>query len=248
MTLSQVPPLENGIRVHGSGRAVVVAVAVATATLLGITIGLAQVGGIAPVQTAYAACGNTINCGADNTATSALTVQHIYYGSATPVEPDTSETLAITATWASLFGGGQSCDCTETTASVGATVTWTGSGWSVSCSGCNPTSGPIRSLTVCSALSDTCTSHGTTHGWKYTLVVDVNHTKTVCTNTAAFLHHVDYTATSVDDGDTIDTSSCVETGSLSLYGGTDYSATDNGAFECAFDCSAAGPTLTLYYQ
>lgn len=198
-----------------------------------------------------AACGVAVNCGTDATVTSALQVTHTTNdASPIPVEPDDSETWDIKAVWAVPFGGGFQCPCTEINATVSATVNWTGSSWSVSCTGCNNTTGPIRSVSVCAV--DGCTSGFTSHGWAYKLIVDVDDANVrFCTlllgNEPAFLDRVEYTTTSVDDGDKINTGTCAENGAVSPTSQT-WTATDTGSFECAFNCNATPVYTGISYN
>lgn len=194
-------------------------------------------------RVAYAVCGTFIGCGGgDGTVTSALDVRHVEGPTINgdPVEPDDGESWEIEAVWAGLSG--TSCACTETSASVSADVTWTGSAWTVSCTGCNPSTGPIRSISICHI--DGCTNMDT-HSWEYRLIVDVD--STVGALCGRYLNRVIYTTTSIDDGDVIDTNDCTEASSVSPATQT-VSATDYGAFECAFNCSGTAATATIAYE
>jgi hypothetical protein len=80
------------------------------------------------------------------------------------------------------------------------------------------------------------------NGWEYRLIVDI-----AITDGADFLSDVVYTTTSVSNGNLVDSSQCTERGSVSPTGQT-FSATDGGGFECAFSCSASGPSVTITYS
>lgn len=52
-----------------------------------------------------------------------------------PVEPDDSDTWDITAVHSTRFIFADQCSCRDYTTTVSAVVQWTGSAWSVSCTG-----------------------------------------------------------------------------------------------------------------
>lgn len=122
--------------------------------------------------------------------------------------------------------------------------------WDYSCTGCSG-SGPIYGVTVCHV--DGCGTMGSiNNAWAYELVVLIDQQRGLCTGTLGnfngFLSHVDYTTTSVDDGDTIRTGDCSELASVSPTSQS-FSVTDSGAFECTYTCAAAsGPVMYITYQ
>lgn len=208
-----------------------------------------------PLQTpftadiAYAACGTASVCDpSDPTETSVLEVTHalVVGQTQTRAEPDNGETWQITAYWATAAAA--TCSCLEHSAQVTADVTWSGSAWSVSCTGCNPTAGPIRSVSICDV--DSCSSGGSTHSWVYKLIVDIDHMQSLsCLSPPlkpTYLARVQYETTTVDDGNVI-SGNCTE-GSAGTPTSQTFTATDNGSFECSFVCSATGPSVTITYQ
>lgn len=201
--------------------------------------------------TASASCGRN-DCAGTHTI-SAVTVQHVDQDGETtliPVEPDTGETIEVTAYWDVLDEVFPSvCDCRQTaTASVTVDVDWSDAtdSWSASCTGCNASSGPIYGVTVCHV--DGC---GTIeNAWSYELIVDLATNNGQCDEGAplGFLSRVEYETTSIDDGDAIREGNCTEWYSVSPTSQT-FSVTDSGAFECTYTCAAAnGPTLTLIFD
>jgi hypothetical protein len=214
---------------------------------VGATLGWSATGGEQSDVAHAQACGVFTNCLPDGTLTSALHVDHFIGPTATygePVEPDDGETWEINAVWAAPYTGGGACACSEVSSSVMAEVTWDGSDWQVSCTGCNPGTGPILDVAVCSG--DTC-SDGNTHGWSYTIEVDVVGVQVGALGCARFLERVEYTTTDIADGNVIDPDECTEGARVSpLY--EPVMATDYGAFECAFTCSAAPVTTGIVYD
>jgi hypothetical protein len=167
-----------------------------------------------------------------------------------PVEPDSGETWSITANYR-LVTLGTSCDCDDRTDSVTVDVEWSDTtGWSASCTGCGGGSA-IQGVAICGVGG--CASGTITidNSWSYELIVDLytNHAFSCGAGVQnAALVDVDFETTSVDDGDTIDTSSCEEDASVSPTSQI-FSATDAGPFECGFSCPAAtGTSVTLTYQ
>ncbi len=170
------------------------------------------------------------------------------------VEPDDTDTWFIVATHSTDTGtGNPPCDCNDYTSSVTAEVSWTGSDWSVSCTGCNYPNGPIMALGVCAV--EGCIGVSGTHSWKYRLTARVKQARVnICSLgttppswTDANLHSVKFTTTAVDDGDKIDTSDCSENGAVSPTSQT-WTATDF-AFSCNLNCgSVSGPLFTIAYE
>lgn len=205
-------------------------------------------------STAAAQCSlNANNCGMDTTRTSSLTVYHSYTNDDInffPVEPDTGETWSVTA-WHRLETIGTACNCALRSDSVNVDIDWNGSAWVASCTGCGGGSA-IHGVSVCPV--DGC-GEGVSlnHNWAYELIVDVDNNHTYnCGQTpqAGALMQVDYSATSIDDGDRIDLTECAEDLAVTPSAvGTGYNASDTGAFECPFTCvDASGSTITIYYE
>jgi hypothetical protein len=212
---------------------------------------LASGGSAADVPVAYAACGVEIDCGGDNTVTSALSVYHAKSEglNVREVEPNATDTWDIDATWSS--DAEADCPCTDLkTAGVSATVTWTdGTGWSVSCTGCNAVSGPIYGVSVCSVGACGATP---ANGWAYKLIVDIKHTFVEnCPydpySASAYLSSVDYTTTAVSNGNLVYTDTCTEGTAVSPTNQT-WSRTDPLGFDCSYGCNASGPSVVIYYQ
>ena len=201
-------------------------------------------------------CG-TNDCVFDNREVSAITVVHTDPGliTDTPVEPDTGETIDITAYWDTLVTDNSPCVCAQTaTANVAVDVDWSDTtGWSVTCTGCNATAGPIYRVSVCS-VGECGSGIDVDNGWSYELIVDIAKNRGTCQPSGGvpavlgWLSHVDYATTSVDDGNLIDTSNCTEGASVSPTSQV-FTVTDSGGFDCTFTCAgAAGPTMTITYQ
>ncbi len=164
-----------------------------------------------------------------------------------PVEPDDTDSWIITATHSSEDNViPQSCECNNYTSSVTADVTWTGSGWSVACTGCNWPNGPILSLGVCAVSG--CSAIGGTHGWEYKLTARVKEFRpAVCGANNGYLYSVEFETTSVDDGDVIVQFDCSEGSSVSPTSQT-WSDVDL-AFGCNLNCgSVTGPTIYIQYN
>lgn len=213
---------------------------------LGLLLGLLFA--LAPTPAA-AWCGRN-DCGGD-TQVSAVTVYHTSGEINTvPVEPDTGETLDVTAYWDALEFAGGGCSCHQTaSATVTADVDWNEATdtWDVSCTGCSG-AGPIYGVTVCHV--DGCGTMGAIHNaWAYELVVLIDKRRAKCNDLYdGYLSHVVYTTTSVDDGDTIRTGDCSEQVAVSPTSQT-FSVTDSGTFECTYSCAAAsGPVLYITYN
>lgn len=226
-----------------------VSLKVAAVFLASVALGWGMAPGNPDVDVVHAACGTATTYGSDATVTSALQVAHLVLEpSIVPVEPDDSETWDIKAVWATQFAA--ACNCQEIDSTVSTTVTWTGSTWSASCTGCDATNGPIRSVSVCPV--DSCTIGPATHGWSYKLIVDVElQAERYCvlnnTNEATYLVRVEYTTTEVDPGDIIDTVECDEVGAVSPTSQV-WTATDYGSFECAFNCDSTGASTAIFYE
>ena len=209
---------------------------------------LAFLGGFGQAQVVEAACGAIPgNClsgpNPAGSSTAAVVVQHLYEGAEVDfnVEPDDTDTWKVTATHSTIAMGG-GCSCNDYTSNVTADVTWTGSAWSVNCTGCSSL-GPIVNVSVCDVAS--CTG-AETHGWSYKLIATVAQTRVnQCLANAAHLTSVLFETTAIDDGDTI--SACREILAVSPKSQT-YSGTDV-AFDCSLACGGvSGPTIQIYYE
>ena len=166
------------------------------------------------------------------------------------VEPNSTDTWNVFATW-STTDYDLNCPSTDIAwAGVSATVTWTdGTGWSVSCTGCNAGTGPIYGVSVCSVGACGATP---TNGWAYKLIVDIKHTINAnCPAggplTVGYLTSVAYTTTAVSNGNLVYTDTCTEGTAVSPTSQT-WSQTDPISFTCSFDCNASGPSTTIMYQ
>lgn len=203
---------------------------------------------VIPMATAHAQCSKNPDCpAADVTRTSSLEVFHAMSpGGAQPdVEPDSGETIAITATYR-IETTHLSCDCDTRTASVTVSTTRSGTVWSANCTGCGGAS-PFVGVAVCDL---THCSGARTYG--YELLMDlVSNMGFVCgiTPIVGALVQVDYTTTAVDDGVQLNALNlCNTVGAVSPTSQT-WNASDTGTFECAFTCAGAtGPRITILYN
>jgi hypothetical protein len=171
--------------------------------------------------------------GLDPTKTAVLTVLHQVSGG-TWVEPNTGETWDITATWNIA---GTIC-VTPLVEHATVTVDWNGSGWTLSNKNLPA---DILDLQVCD-VSGSCGSAVGPRAYKFRL--DVRDPAPGLNN----LQSVVFTTTSVDDGLTIDLSSCTTTTTAVSPTSQTFSATDFGSFECDYACAnVTGPSLTITY-
>jgi len=203
----------------------------------------------ASVASAQPFCGVNPACGVDVTVTSALDVHHrVHPGAITddPVQLNDDELVTITVYWLTPAAIGQ-CSCSQQVSqSVTIQPTLSGSTWSGTCTGCNA-GGPIRDVVICDINSDNCQSLDN----DYRLNVDIDTffglvPSGPCSGNALFINRVEYTITNVSNGDDYDGTNCV-VGSAVSPTTNSYSATDFGAFECAFDCET-GPSLTVTFN
>lgn len=237
---SSVTPAQRAARVSWAvvRRLSVVALAALVASLTGYVWAIHW---NPPPVAAQSPCAEQLSClGGDTTVTSSLAVDHRTTSGNTPVEPDNSDCWAITATYRPISGGMQ-CIQAQVQASVTIKVEWKDEGhWEVTCTGCG---GLINSVSVCDGSK--CTSGGNTHSWEYVLLVDLDLDDGSLGN--VFLYSVSYATGTLDDGDTLNTTSCAEVAAVSPAGGA--STTDSGPFECAYSCaSASGPATTIGYE
>jgi len=193
----------------------------------------------------YAACGvaPTGSCLTEDSTMAGVVVEHETTGGA-PVRPNDTDSWDITATHSTTFGASPpGCICQDYTSQVTATVTWTGSAWSASCTGCAWPQGPILSVTACDA-STRCP------GTAYRLVARVKRTRfAICSANNAHLTSVLFQTSAVDDGIELtsqDVGGCSTVGAVSptsqTFGGLDL------AFGCNLNCtSVAGPLVTITY-
>ena len=141
----------------------------------------------AACKVAWPAC-----AGGDWTRTSTLMVDHKTTAvSPAPVEPQTGETWSIAVHHSPPPGN----PCIDTTTTVTADVDWVdGTGWTVSCTGCNAINGPVFQIGICDESS--CDDY---EAGAYVLRVDI-----AAVTGHGNLSSVVYTTTSVDDGVTGD--------------------------------------------
>lgn len=175
-----------------------------------------------------------------NYRTAAVDVYHLVpggggVGSDTPVEPDTGESIDITAYWNS-----NNAPCQEVYETASVDVSWSGTGWTLS----NKTATTnIVDIQLCG--EDTCAAEDT-HSYGYKLYVKVN--DPVWTGGPVHnLRQVVFATTSVDDGYELDTTNCV-LGSAVTPTTQTVSATDSGTFECGYACANNGTTLNITYE
>jgi hypothetical protein len=204
-------------------------------------------------------CG-TNDCTLHSREVSAITVVHADPGltSDVPVEPDTGETIDITAYWDTRVIDNSPCVCAQTaSAGVAVDVVWSdATGWSATCTGCDALNVPIYRVSVC-GVGECASGTSIDNGWSYELIVDIAKNNGTCIEdpngfpnpVAGWLSHVDYATTAVDDGNLIDTTTCTEGLSVSPTSQV-FTVTDSGGgFDCNFTCaSAAGPTMTITYE
>ena len=222
------------------GRVTVVTLALGTILLLGLVVGFLAGLPQGDVPPAYAAChiAWTTCAGSppDTTRTSTLWVDHRTGDEyLIPVEPQTGENWDIDVYWGPTPGGGVGCD--DIIVGVSAAVDWVdGTGWTVSCTGCNALYGPVRSIGICDA--DSCNAY---NAWTYVLKLDVD-----VTYGPGNLAKVVYTTDSVDDGVTIDNEghNCAEDAGVSPSSQT-WSQTDT-TFPCSLDCNYDATVVILY--
>ena len=201
--------------------------------LVGLLAVLVPRGGVQ--DAACAACAKVLpTCGpTDNTLTSALTVGHYEERTTAPVEPDTGETWEVKAVYATALGAQPApCACQEVNAAVAVDVDWNGTSWSATCTGCNPTTGPIFAVNVC-VDDDTavCSDGEENHSWGYKLVANVARINTYnCIpfgGVIANLDRVEYRPTSIDDGNVIDAETCAEGDAVTPVGSSYTSVIDS---------------------
>ena len=123
------------------------------ARILSFVLLVAAAAAFLPATPAHAACGTAPmgNCLTENSTMAGVVVEHQTTGAA-PVRPNDTDSWNITATHSTEdLILPESCECQDYTTQVSATVTWTGSAWSASCTGCAWPRGPILSVTACDA-------------------------------------------------------------------------------------------------
>jgi len=190
-------------------------------------------------QAPHAAC-----VPASNTRTSSLTVTHVDNSTEQDflVEPDDTDIWDVEVVWARPPQ--LTCSCREHSVSVTADVRWTGSTWTVSCTGCDPLFGPVRSLNVCTTPD--CVSPA--HSSKYELIADIDVMVAPDACGPYHLANVTHTSVSIDDGDRLaNPGHCSETAAVSPTSQV-WAATDSGSFECVFSCAALGPSIQISYD
>lgn len=174
----------------------------------------------------------------DMTRTSSLSVSHAYDAGEYDVwvEPDDTDSWTITGTWSTPFSTlYPDCSCVDMTSSVTADVTWSDAtnSWSVSCTGCNAVNGPIYAVGVCIDGASCGSGAVVDNTAGYKLYVDVaqqpNYPCVVSPPQPAYIYSVEYTTTSVDDGNLLNMVACTEGSSVTPTSQT-WSQTDYGTF------------------
>lgn len=206
-----------------------------------------------PAAFAVTCEGNLISCPPppyDSTRTSSVTVTHVTSASSVPVEPNTTDTWEVGATYASGFNYGGWCSCVSQVYTAIVSVSRTAGGWSAVCeSGCSPTTGPILSVSVCSGSS--CGSQVSGHGWQYQLLVDVLGLWTAGPQLCgATIHSVTYSVLDIDPGNVVDVDECSEDETVYFADNVDGVVdTDmNSAARCPYSCSVDGASIALQYD
>jgi hypothetical protein len=172
------------------------------------------------------------NGGLDTTKTAAAHAQyHLYLGGADDIiEPTGVTSWSIVSFWNTNVAV-----CQETTQTATVDVSWnSGTGQFVLSNESTTTN--ILDIDICQ--TDIC---GSTHGWGYTLIVDITDPIILATYN---LRQVVFTTTSVPDGNLLDSCSSVVR-SESPTGQT-FAGTDN-VWNCAFNCDAGAVQIDLTY-
>ena len=170
----------------------VVLAVVVVVLMSGFLAGLPN-GVVEPVYAAACQPAHPLPC-APGYRTAAVDVEHYAETYTRPVEPDTGETVSITAYWNTALP--LPCDEISETATVD--VYWTGSAWALAN---KSTTTNITDIQVCSG--DACGSQYDGHAWSFRLIARV--TDPVVLVTGAYnIRQVVFTTTSVDDGYVID--------------------------------------------
>jgi hypothetical protein len=207
-------------------------------------VAILLVGGLAgfvyptePAVLAHGVC-QAVNAGCgpgDGTKTGVLDVRHFKNNGTTEIEPTTGESWEITGHWNPAAG---ICNGTHETASVD--VDWNGTGWTLSNTSLTTN---IVGISVCDISGSDCGS--TTGKRAYRLLVDVNDPA----STTLHLQQVSFVTTSVDNGVEFDMMTpCSVTANTVTPTSQNFAAQDNGGFECGFNCTATGATVTIVYQ
>jgi len=210
----------------------ILAVGVLLGSVAEFPAALAQV---TPCQVSNGLCSG----GTDLTKTASLTVYHnTNDANVDPVEPDDGETWNIKAYWNTA----PPSPCFEVSETASVEVSWNGTTWELSNTS---TTTNIVGISVCHP-GDLCSSGGTSHDFDYELIVDL--TDPVASPLRVYnLRQVVFTTTSMDDGYVIDDQACT-LGSSVTPSADSFTQTDLGPFECAFDCTASGPSVTITYD
>jgi hypothetical protein len=191
----------------------------------------------------YAICKgpNLPSCGGDTTRTSAVHVIHEDTAGASIVyvEPDTGETINITAYWNE--GGLSGCNQRSETATV--RVDWDAANAFFTITSSSLTAN-IVAVSLCD-VGDLCTSGQGHEGWGYNLIVSI--TDPIFPGAQYNLRQVVYSTTAVDDGYDVNTGNCTLGSGVTADSQT-FTITDGGPWQCAFNCNQAGPDLILTYH
>jgi len=204
----------------------------------------------APVASAQPYCGQPLPvCNpTDLNVTSGLDVYHrVSPGGITddPVQLNNSERVTITAYWSLLPNLG-ACSCgQEISQTVTIDPTLSGTSWTGTCTGCNA-GGPIYAVVICDINADDCLSYDGDYRLNVNVVQSNGGGSGGCAGNPRFLNRVEYTITNINNGDAYDASTCVLGAAVSPTTNS-FTATDFGAFECAFNCEV-GPSLTVTFN
>ena len=107
--------------------------------------------------------------------------------------------------------------------------------------------GPIYGVTMCDVNADDCSSYDGDYRLQVRIAQNNGNPAGQCGGNMRYINRVEYVVGSVDDGDSFETTHCTLGSAMSPTQST-YSATDNGAFECAYSCSEAGTNVTVTFQ
>ena len=190
-------------------------------------------------ETAAAACSVANGgCGMDPTKTAVLDVSHLK--GTKKMEPDSTTSWDIQATWRPVFFPGETCADLQEIANVD--VSWNGSSWVLS----NQTlTANIVGISVCALSScDIVDSHSS----EYRLYVNVNDPGPLSAGgNVGWIKAVTFTTTDESDAEPLDVTTCTLSGVSFSPLSSSYSATDNGVFECSYDCTQTGASVTITY-
>jgi hypothetical protein len=208
---------------------------------LGILLGAGTPGGPDTARPVYAdACKSpNAGCFGDGTKTSAVLVTHVYDPQSTnqAVEPNTGESITIDVYWNT-----NNVPCDEDHEQASADVDWNSASDTWVLSNVNLTTHVID-IDVCDVASLDCSTVTDGHSYGYKLIVDITD---AYGGDPHHLRQVVYTTTAVDDGYLLNLGTCA-LGAAQTVNSQTWTATDNGAFECAYNCSQNGTSMVIEY-